>query len=193
MLGHLHQNHNITSFLWYFKELAYLLFWVIWACLATNIQNNSITLNKPLTFICKQKINLILHVFLEILQTCFGYFGHTWLCKPKVTLLFCRKLSCLSAGEKLILSPMLFWRYYQDMETSYFEYLGHAWLHTLKLVLSTFGRLWYLSACQKTSSFTSFWRYYILKNPTIWLADSILVHNSGTRILPDIELVVKYQ
>ena len=38
-------------------------------------------------------------------------------------------------------------------------------------------------------SFTSFLRYYSLTNPGIWLADSILAHNS--RILPD--MVVKYQ
>ena len=38
---------------------------------------------------------------------------------------------------------------------------------------------------------TSFLRYYILKNSAIWLADSILTHNSRTRILPDMRLVVK--
>ena len=46
---------------------------------------------------------------------------------------------------------------------------------------------------QMNLSFTSFLRYYILKNPAIWLADNILVHNSRNRILPDMELVVKYQ
>ena len=43
------------------------------------------------------------------------------------------------------------------------------------------------------SSFTSFLKYYILKNPAIWLGDSILAHNSRTWILPDMRLVVKYQ
>ena len=38
-----------------------------------------------------------------------------------------------------------------------------------------------------------FFHYYILKNPAIWLADSILAHNSRARILPDMGLVVKYQ
>ena len=81
---------------------------------------------------------------------------------------------------------MLYWRYYKDMHTSYFDmhmtsyfgYFGHAWLHTPKMIVSTCTRLWCLSACKKyTSSFTSFLRYYILKNPAIWLADSIQNQN----------------
>ena len=72
---------------------------------------------------------------------------------------------------------MLFWRYCKDMQTSYFGYFGHAWLHTPKMIVSTCTRLWCLSVCKKqTSSFTSFLRYYILKNPAVWLADSILIH-----------------
>ena len=51
------------------------------------------------------------------------------------------------------------------------------------MIVSTCRRLWCLSAHQKyTSSFTSFLRYYILKNTAIWLANSILAHNSRTRI-----------
>ena len=69
---------------------------------------------------------------------------------------------------------MLFCIYWKDMQI-YFEYFGYAWLHTPKMIVSTCRRLWYLSSCQKyTSSFTSFLRYYILKNPVIWLAGSIL-------------------
>ena len=78
---------------------------------------------------------------------------------------------------------MHFWRYRKDMQTSYF---GHAWSHTPKMMVSTCWWLRCLSACEKyTSSFTSFFRYYILKNPAIWLADSILAHNLRIRILPD--------
>ena len=85
-----------------------------------------------------------------------------------------RKPSCLFAGKKSTSSPMLYWRYCKDMQTSYFGYFGHAWLHTSKMIISTCTRLWCLSVCKKqTSSFTSFLRYYILKNPAIWLADSI--------------------
>ena len=39
-------------------------------------------------------------VIAKILQTCyFGYFGHVWLRKPKLILLPCRKLLCLSAMQ----------------------------------------------------------------------------------------------
>ena len=48
--------------------MANLLFWVIWAYLATHTKNDSINLKKPLFFICKQKINFILHLSLEILH-----------------------------------------------------------------------------------------------------------------------------
>ena len=66
---------------------------------------------------------------------------------------------------------MLYWRYCKDMQTSYFGYFGHAWLHTPKMIVSTCTRLWCLSVCKKqTSSFILFLRYYILKNPAIWLA-----------------------
>ena len=66
---------------------------------------------------------------------------------------------------------MLYWRYCKDMQTSYFGYFGHAWLHTPKIIKSTCTRLWCLSVCKKqTSSFILFLRYYILKNPAIWLA-----------------------
>ena len=41
-----------------------------------------------------------------------------------------------------------------------------------------------LSACQKKFLIHFFLRYYILKNPAIWLAKSILAH-WRTRILPD--------
>ena len=106
-----------------------------------------------------------------ILYTCFGYFGHAWLRKPKVILSTCRKLSCLFAGKKSTSPALFFWRYCKDMQTSYFGYFGHAWLHTPKMIVSTCTRLWCLSVCKKqTSSFILFLRYYILKNPAIWLA-----------------------
>ena len=38
-----------------------------------------------------------------------------------------------------------------------------------------------------------FLRYYILKNPAIWLADRILADNSRNSILADMGMVVKYQ
>ena len=58
------------------------------------------------------------------------------------------------------------------------------------MILSTCRKLRCLSACQKqTSSFTSFLRYYILKSPATWLANSTLTHNLRTWILPDIGLL----
>ena len=49
----------------YRKEIANLLFSVNWACLATHTYNDDSNLKKPFTFICRQKIKFILHVFLE--------------------------------------------------------------------------------------------------------------------------------
>ena len=130
----------------------------------------------------------------DIVNYCFGYFRHVWLSKPKVILSTSRKLSRLFACKNSTSPHKRFWRYCKNMQTSYFGHFGHAWLHTPKLIVSTCRKLRCLSACQKyTSSFSYFLRYYILKNPTIWLADSILAHNSRTRILPDMGLVVKYQ
>ena len=44
------------------------LFWVLWACLVTLTQSDSITLLKTSMFICMQKINFIIHFFLTILH-----------------------------------------------------------------------------------------------------------------------------
>ena len=41
----------------------------------------------------------------KILWTCSGYFGHVWLCTPKVILSIYRKLLCLSADKKSTSSP----------------------------------------------------------------------------------------
>ena len=61
---------SLTSFLRYCKEIANLLFYVLWACLASHTQSGTINLYKNLVFIRKQKINFIPHVFLEIFQRC---------------------------------------------------------------------------------------------------------------------------
>ena len=136
------------------------------------------------------KIKLIIHLFLKILQRyckpiVLGILGMHTLVLKKTFVFICRQKSTSSA--------MLFRRYCKDMLTSYLGTLSMPG-YTLKITISTCRRLWYLSACQKyTSSFTYFLKYYILKNPEIWLADSILVHNSRKRILPDMALVLKYQ
>ena len=100
MLDHPHENHSLNlkqlacnkstssliSFLRYCKEIANLLFWLIWACLATPTWNDTITFMKPSTFISMEKINFNLHVFLDILQKYFkpvvlgtlGMFGYVY-------------------------------------------------------------------------------------------------------------------
>ena len=68
---------------------------------------------------------------------------------------------------------IFFWRYCKDMQTSYFGYIGQTRLCTPKMIVQTCRKLRCLSTCQKyTSSFILFLRYYILKNPAIWLAKS---------------------
>ena len=52
----------------YCKYITKLLFLVIWTCLATQPQKDTINVKKTFVFICVQKINFIPHIFLEILQ-----------------------------------------------------------------------------------------------------------------------------
>ena len=110
-------------------------------------------MKNPLTFICRQKIMFILHVFLEILQRyCkllfLGTLGIPGYTNPKLILSTCRKLLCPFADKKSTSPFMLFWRYWKDIQT-YFGYFGHAWLHTPKMIVPTCRRLWCVSACQK--------------------------------------------
>ena len=146
--------------------------------MARHTQNYTINLKKLLVFIYMYKVDFILHGFLwdiaRILQTCyFGYFGNDRLRKPKVILSICRKFWYLFLGKKLTSFPTFFGGYCKDMPISYFGYFGHVWLRTPKMMVSTCRQLRCLSACLKwTSLFAFFLRYYILKNPEIWLANS---------------------
>ena len=109
----------------------------------------------------------------DIVNLFFGYLGHPGYANQIGTIKLQKTFEFIGR-QKINFTPMLFWRYCKDMQTSYFGYFGHAWLHTPKMIVSTCTRLWCLSVCKKqTSSFTSFLRYYILKNPAIWLADNI--------------------
>ena len=137
-------------------------------------------------FICRQKNPLHHSRFpwdnAKILQTCYcGYFEHAWLCTPKVIRSTCRKLSCLSTSKKLTSPPSFFLRYLLQRYVNFLFWV-------LWVCLST-----HFQNNSITSSFAFFLRYYILKNPAIWLANSILTHNLRTRILPDLGLVMKYQ
>ena len=131
-----------------------------------------------LAFICWQKINLILHVFFEILQrycklVIFGTLGIPGYAHPQ----WCYQLEEIFVfiyRQNIKFTPIFYWRYCKDMQTSYFGYFEYAWLRTPKMIVSTCRNLWCLSPCQKyTSSFTSFLRYYILKNLAIWLAHKL--------------------
>ena len=136
------------------------------------------------------QINFIFYVFLEILQrycklVVLGTLDMPGYAHPKWYYQSVEKF-CVYLQAKISSSWLMpFWRYCKDMQT-YFGYFGHAWLYTTKLIVSTCGRLQCLSACQKSSSsFTSSLRYYILKNPAIFLADSIWAHNWTPSVLPD--------
>ena len=145
-------------------------------------------MKKSLTFIYRQQAKDQLHPsrfpwdITKMLWTCcFGYFGCARLGTLKLLQSSCRKLLRLSAGKKSTSSPRLFWRYCKAMQFSHFGYFVHAWLDTPKMIVSTCRRVrCYLHAKNKLQ--------HSLKSPAIWLAESILAHNSRTRILPDMEI-----
>ena len=66
-------------------------------------------------------------------------------------------------------------------------------MHTQIDSINFWETLMFICMPKITLTFTSSLRYYILKNPAIWLADSIFVPNSRIRVLPDMGLVLKYQ
>ena len=139
-------NFITQFFLKILQRNSKLVFWVIWASLATHTWNGNRNLKKPFTVICRQKIKFILHAFLEILQR---------YCKLIVTnpkwyyQLVENFLVYFQAKKQLHSSPVLFWRYCKNMQTSYFGYFGRVWLHTPKMTVSTCRRPRCLSACQK--------------------------------------------
>ena len=129
----------------------------------------------------------------KMLQTCyFGYYGHAWLHIPKVKIWISRKLSCLFEGKDQLHHSRFSGNIAKICKLLYFGYFGHARQQIPKLILSTCRKLWHLSASQKyTSSFATLLRYYILKNPAIWLTNSILADNLKTRVLSYMGLAVK--
>ena len=64
------QKINFVShvFLEILQRYANFLFWVLWVCMVTQTQNDSINLQKTLMSICMPKINFIIHFFLGILH-----------------------------------------------------------------------------------------------------------------------------
>ena len=88
MPGFAHLRKIVSTFVRTFRELLYLkqtfspmfswryckdmyinfLLWVLWVCMATQTQNDSINLPKTLVSICMPKINFIIHFFFGILH-----------------------------------------------------------------------------------------------------------------------------
>ena len=62
----------------YCKDLVNWLFLVLCACLATFTQSDTTILQKTFVFICRQKLNLIPHPFMEILQRYANLFWVLW-------------------------------------------------------------------------------------------------------------------
>ena len=125
---------SLTPFLIHCKEIPNLLFRVIWACLATHTQNDSINLKKPLMSIYKQKKNSSVTFSLRYCKDMVNLFWILW--------------ACLATNTQ---------RYYQLVQTFHvyqhakyqlhtpcfsgdignicklildFGYFGHAWLYT---------------------------------------------------------------
>ena len=96
----------------------------------------------------------------------------------------------VNCRQKINFIPGTFLEILQRYANFSLWYFGHACIHTPKMVKLTCRKLWCLCACQKYTSRFTFLGYYILKNSTIWLVDSILAHNWRTWIFPDIGLVV---
>ena len=152
-----------------------------------------------MTFIFRQNINFILDIFLEILQRYCEIIVLGTLVMPDYTNIkwyyqFVENF-CLFAGKKTTSAPPPL-SFSGDIAKIC---ANLCWVLWSCLVAHTQNDI----SLQKTSMFTCmpkktfsihfFLEIYILKNPTIWLADSILAHNLRTRILPDMGLVVKYQ
>ena len=95
-------------------------------------------MKKPLMFISRQKINFVLHVFLEILRRYCKFIlstlGMTGYAHAKWYYQLVGNFCVYLQGKNSTSSPMIFWRYCRDMKT-YFQYFGHDWLCTHKLIV----------------------------------------------------------
>ena len=59
---------SFTFALTYCKDIANLLLWVLWACLATHTQSDNINLWKTFVLICRQNINFNLQSYANLFQ-----------------------------------------------------------------------------------------------------------------------------
>ena len=96
------------------KEIAKLLFWVIWTGLAMPTKINGINLQESLMFISKQNINFIPSFFFDmkyckyITNLQFWVFQACLAMNSKIDTDSLRKLCCLSSYNKIIFIPPLF-------------------------------------------------------------------------------------
>ena len=82
----------------------------------------------------------------------------------------------------------------QDIANLLFWVLWTCLATPIKTKVSTSKKLWCLSTCKKSIwPLFCFSRYYILKNPTKWLTESILTHSLRTKIWQDKGIEVKYK
>ena len=125
-----------------------------------------------------------------IVNCYFGYFGYA----KNTIVSACKKLRRLSLSKKIKFIPHLFLeillRHSKLFISSTLGMANHPYQNQQYQLVGN----WCLSASKKSTWFLIlFLSYYILKNPAIWLAKSILAHNLRTRILPDKGFVVKYK
>ena len=80
---------SLTCFLNYCKDIADLLFWELWECLAIPIKNHIINLQETFVRICMLQINFITHFFLRY-------------CKETAILLFWVHWACFAAPKMVV-------------------------------------------------------------------------------------------
>ena len=147
-------NFILRVFMEMLEDIAMLLFQVLWACLATHTQSDTINLGQIFLFICRQKSNFIVHVFLEILKRCcklviLGTLGMLGYAHPKWYYQLGANVSVYLQGKKEFNRPCFSGDIEKIFQACYFRYSGHAWLRTPKVILSACRKSWCLSACRK--------------------------------------------
>ena len=69
---------SFTFCLRYCIDIANLLFWVLWVCLATDTQSDTINLKKTSAFIFIQKINFVPNIFWKYCKDNANFLFQNW-------------------------------------------------------------------------------------------------------------------
>ena len=152
----------------------------------------------PLTFICRQKIKFILYVFLEILQRyckliVLGTLGMPGYKKPQWYYQLVANVRVYLLSKNQLLPPCFSGNIAKICKLLILRTLGMPGCTHPKVydqLVEDFHA--YLHAKNKFYNSLLSWDI-TFKRILTWLADSFLAHNSRTRILPDVGLMVKYQ